>query len=219
MDLNFDKSDNEALTIVTPIVLDGIWRSCWEPIKSKDADAIYCSTTTGADNALLEDEISKLKITAVDTGDDKRKWRQSQQVWFVLPLQELSRQQCIVGHDRWEWGHGARSRTKTDYKRVAKYEKSFSRPGRRSMIQWSGQSHQKSKIAISVFDCNDVLLWPSPYDEAIKWFVSTSLREKVMCLANYIGLTGHSPERWMYNTMHQQYYWLHITNKVYVTVR
>ena len=58
-----------------------------------------------------------------------------------------------------------------------------------------------------------------PLDESLQRVVLKSLRSRILYLSHYSRLAGHPGSTRLYYTLRRKYYWPHMVNYVYATVR
>lgn len=66
---------------------------------------------------------------------------------------------------------------------------------------------------------DEILVRQSVIDGSLQRFVLTSLHKRIMYLAHYARLTAPSWERGMNDRLRKHYYWRHMGNDIFTTVR
>lgn len=68
-------------------------------------------------------------------------------------------------------------------------------------------------------DRNGLMVCTAPIAGAVQKFIRTSLQLRLLYNYHCPTLAGHPSEGRVYDSMQREYYWLHIANEVYTTVR
>lgn len=121
-------------------------------------------------------------------------------------------------HHYWTWRLETYSQRKntieTNYWRTADAGAILSCTGSREKMQRNSEKCHISETAVPTrrrWSTNPCLWWDTTV-------FPTSLGKQIMYLPHYSGHVGNPRERWMYDTMRQHYYRLHMANEVYNTL-